>query len=161
MSTLLTRLPENFSPPNVRIFSGRSDSFFLVGTEWHRADAEDEAKAFSGYDRETHEPNVGIYIVRRPNSLLRIGFDIWKLNANLRPEAIERIETRWRREAVGLSKSMLRSAQRRSHFSKSFARFEISPERLEAWKSELESILSNPASFEPLERRPVTDNVNP
>ncbi len=33
-----------------------------------------------------------MYIVRRPNGLLRMGFDIWKLNANLRPAVIERME---------------------------------------------------------------------
>jgi hypothetical protein len=145
MSTHLTQLPENF---NVCFFSGKSESFFRVGSEWHRADAEDEAKAFSGYDRETHEPNVGIYVTPRPNRLLRIGFDLWKINANLRPEAIERLQNRWRQEAATLSKSMLRSALRRSHFSKSFMRFEISPERLEAWKSELSAVLSNPESYE-------------
>jgi hypothetical protein len=147
--------------PQIRFFSGRSESFIQVGSDWRRCSPEDEAHSFTGYDRTTHEPCVGVYIERRPNTLLRIGFDLWKLNANLRPAAIDRIETRWRREAAGLSKSMLRSVGRRAHFSRSFARFEVAPEHLEAWKAELESILSNPASFEPLERRPVTDNVNP
>jgi hypothetical protein len=139
--------------PQVRIFAGRSESFFQFGSEWRRATSEDEAVAYSGYDRETHEPNVGIYVMPRPNGLVRIGFDLWKLSSNLSPAVIERLQNRWRHEAAGLSKSMLRSALRRSHFSKSFARFEISPERLEEWKSELESLLSDPASFESLERR--------
>lgn len=146
-----------FLPPNIRFFSGRSESYFQFGSDWRRATPEDEAKGFSGYDRITDEPTVGIYIVRRPNGLLRIGWDLWKLNVNLRPAAVERIERRWRREAQGLSKSMLRSASRRSHFSKSFARFEISPEYLEGWKVELESVLGDPVSFEALERRTSTN----
>jgi hypothetical protein len=141
----------------VQFFSGKSESFMQIGSEWKRCSPEDEGHHFTGYDRLTHEACVGIYITRRANGLLRIGLDLWKLNTNLRPETIKRIEKRWRQEAAGLSKSMLRSALRRSHFSKSFARFEISPERLEEWKSELESVLSDPASFEPLERRASTN----
>jgi hypothetical protein len=103
---------------------------------------------FSGHERETHEPCIGVYVVRRPNSLLCVGFDLWKINLNLCPAAIARIETRWRREAARLSNSLLRSAQRRSHFSKSFAKFEVAPERLEEWKSELTAVLSNPDSYQ-------------
>jgi hypothetical protein len=138
--------------PQVRFFS-KSDSYFQFGSEWRRASAEDEAHSFAGFDRTTREPSVGIYIARRPNGLLRVGVDLWRLGVNFQPAVIERLQNRWRREAATLSKSMLQSALRRSHFSKSFLRFEISPERLEEWKSELESVLSDPASFESLERR--------
>jgi hypothetical protein len=150
-------ISETFLPPNVRFFSGRSESYFQFGSEWRRATSEDEAHAFTGFDRVTREPSVGIYISKRPNGLLRIGFDLWRLNANLRPAIIERLQNRWRQESAALSKSLLRSAQRRSHFSKSFMRFEISPDQLEGWKVELESILSDPASFEPLECRPTAN----
>ena len=143
--------------PQVRIFSGKSDSFFQFGTEWRRATSEDEAHAYTGFDGTTREPSVGIYVTKRPNSLMRIGFDLWRLGVNLQPAVIERLQDRWRRESETLSKSMLKSALRRSHFSKSFARFEISPERIEGWKAELESVLSDPASFETLERRPNTN----
>jgi hypothetical protein len=143
--------------PRVQFFSGKSESFMQIGSEWKRCTPEDEAHHFTGYDRVTDEACVGIYIVRRPNGLLRIGFDLWRLNANLRPENIERIQKRWRREAAGLSKSMLRSVLRRSHFSKSFMRFEISPEQLEGWKAGFESVLSDPASFEPPEGRTIAN----
>jgi hypothetical protein len=146
--------------PHVRCFSGRSDSFILCGSEWHRSTPEDEAHFHTGYDRETHEPSIGIYILRRPNGLVRVGFDLGRIDANLRPAAIERLENRWTQEAASLSKSMFRRVASRAHFSKSFARFEAAPERLEEWKSELASVLSDPASFEPLERRPATDHVN-
>jgi hypothetical protein len=155
-----TQPPATFLPPNVRFFSGRSESFFQHGSEWRRADVEDEAKWFSGYSRETHEPNAGIYIMPRPNGLVRIGWDLWKLNVNLCPAVIARIEGRWRKESAGLSKSMLRSVLRRSHFSKSFMRFEISTDHVEGWKAELESLLSDPASYEPLQRR-FAEQINP
>ena len=115
---------------------------------------EDEARFHTGYDRQTHEPNVGIYIVRRQNGLLRIGFDLGKINANLRPSTIERLEARWRQEAsTTLSKSLLRSALRRVHVAKSFVRFEIAAERIEDWKTELEAVLSNADSYEHIDRR--------
>jgi hypothetical protein len=134
--------------PTIRFFSGRSQSYFQFGSEWRRASAEDEAHAFTGFDHTTHEPSVGVYVERRSNRLLRIGFDLWRLSVNLCPAVIQRLQNRWRQESGALSKSLLRSAERRSHFSKSFARFEISPERLEAWKSELAAVLSNPDSYQ-------------
>jgi hypothetical protein len=141
----------------VQFFSGRSESFMQIGSEWKRCTPEDEAAQYTGFDRITREPSVGVYVSRRASVLMRIGFDLWRLGVNLRPEVIERLQNRWREQSANLSKSMLRSAQRRSHFSKSFMRFEISPEFLEGWKAELESVLSNPGSFEHLER---TTNAN-
>jgi hypothetical protein len=149
MSVLSAQLPTTLLPPNIRFFSGRSESFVQDGERWRRMSPEDEAHMHTGYNREAHEPNIGVYIVRRPNGLLRIGFDIWKLNVNLRPSAIERLESRWQqREAVNLSPSMLRNVARRVHISKSFARLEISLHRVEEWKVELESILSDPNTYE-------------
>src|SRR6267143_459152 len=131
-------------PPIVKFFSGRAECFIQDGRKWHRMSCEDEAHGFTGFSRETNEVNVGIYATRRPNGLVRVGFDVWRIGANLRPTAIERLENRWRQEAASFSKPMLRSVSRRAHFSKSFMRFEVSPERVEEWKLELESILSNP-----------------
>jgi len=134
--------------PNIRFFSGRSESFFQFGSEWRRATPEDEAHQFTGFDRATREPSVGVYIVKRPNGLMRVGFDLWRLGVTLQPAAIERLQDRWHQEAGALSKSLLRSAGRRPHFSESFARFEVAAERLEEWKSELSAVLSNPESYE-------------
>jgi hypothetical protein len=141
--------------PHVRFFSGKSESFIQFGSAWRPMNLEDEAHFHTGYDRETHEPSVGIYILRRPNRLLRVGFDFSRLNVNLREHVIQRLAERWKHEAASLSKSMLRNVARRTHFSKSFARFEILPERLEGWKRELEIVLSDPASFERIEHRAV------
>lgn len=137
--------------PIVKFFTGRSELFVRDGRKWHRLTAEDEARGFTGICRETHEANVGVYVTKRPNGLMRVGFDLWKLGANLRASVIERIANRWQqREAVNLSKSMLRSVDRRVHISKSFARFEISLHRLEEWQAELSAVLSNPESYQSL-----------
>jgi hypothetical protein len=137
--------------PHVQFFSGRQETFLQSGDTWRRATPEDSAKMHTGLDRESREPNVGVYIVHKPNDLVRVGFDLWKIDANLRPSVLERLESRWQeREAVNLSKSMLRRVGRRMHISKSFARFEISLHRLEKWKAELSAILSNSESYEQL-----------
>jgi hypothetical protein len=108
---------------------------------------EDLAHFHTGYDRETREPNIGIYIIRRPNGLLRIGFDLHRLDFNLRRETVERLRQCWSDEAANLSNPLRRSVERRAHFSKSFAQFEVEPRRVEAWKDELIASLENPESF--------------
>jgi hypothetical protein len=140
--------------PHIHFFSGRSEAFIQVGPEWRRATAEEEGRLHTGYTRDSHEPSVGVYIVPRPNRLFRIGFDLWKLDVSLRPEIVERMKTRWSAEAASFSKSLLKSASRRSHFSKTFAQLEVSPAHLEGWKEELAALLSNPASYTPIERGP-------
>jgi hypothetical protein len=140
--------------PQVQFFSGRSECFVQDGQRWRRLTPEDESHGFTGFNRETCEASVGVYATKRPNGLVQLGFDLWKLNANLRPAVIERLKNRWQqREAVNLSKSMLRNVGSRTHISKSFARFEISPERIGQWRAELESVLSNADSYESIERR--------
>jgi hypothetical protein len=154
MSAVSTQDPTALLPPNVRFFSGRSESFVEDDDRWRRMNVEEEAHSRTGYDRETREPNIGVYMVRRGNGLFCIGFDLWKIDLNLRPSAVEHLERRWQqREAVNLSKSILRRVGRRVHISKSFARFEISIHRLEEWKLELKSVLSDPDSYESIERR--------
>jgi hypothetical protein len=154
MSSLSTQASATLLPPHIRFFSGRSESFIQDGDRWRRMNVEEEAHSRTGYDRDTHESNIGVYIVPRGNGMLRIGFDLSKIDANLRPSVVERLERRWQqREAVNLSKSLLRTVARRVHISKSFARFEISIHRLEEWKAELTAILSNPESYESIERR--------
>jgi hypothetical protein len=143
--------------PHVAFFRAPSNSFVQFGSQWRRMTTEDEARSHTGYDHDTREPSVGVYIVRRQNGLLRIGFDIWKLDVNLRPTVLECLENRWRQQTANFSKSLLRSVNHRVHFSKSFAQFEIAPEQIEEWKQTLEDMLSNPASYEALERRTTTD----
>ncbi len=59
--------------PHIHFFSGRSEAFVQIGSDWHRATAEEEGRLHTGYARDSHQPSVGVYIVPRPNRLVRIG----------------------------------------------------------------------------------------
>jgi hypothetical protein len=134
--------------PVVRFFSGRSEMFVGTGADWRRLTPEDEARLFTGFDKETKEPAVGVYVVPRSGHR-RMGFDLWRIGANLKPDVIARLRERWRAESANVfSKTALRAAARRVHFSKSFIVLETTPERVDAWKAELESILLNPNTYE-------------
>ena len=145
------------TPPNVRVFSGRSESFVQSGpgSQWIRLTAEDEAKRATGYNRETKVPSVGVYVLPPKNGRVKVGFDLWRLSANLTPTVLERLENRWRSEDARLfSKTALRALGCKVHFSKSFVTVMTLPERVAFWTDEFASVLSNPDSFEALERRP-------
>jgi hypothetical protein len=81
---------------------------------------EDMARAHTGYERESREPHLGIYIVPVGNGLTRIGFDVFKLNLQLRESTIERLQRRWREEAALLPKTLLRRVLGRTHLARSF-----------------------------------------
>jgi hypothetical protein len=135
--------------PVVRFYSGRQETFLSDGpSRWRRATPEDMARLHTGYDRESREPHLGVFIVPVGNGLRRIGFDVIKLNLNLRDSTMARLEQRWREEAASLPKTQLRHLLRRAHFSRSFARFEVQPGNVERWKDELECVLTNPDTYE-------------
>ena len=138
-------------PPTVRVFSGRSESFIQTdpGSTWHRLTAEDEAKRATGHDRDTREPSVGVYVIRTSSGRVKVGFDLWRLSANLTPAAVTRLENLWRSEDAPLfSKTALRTLDRKVHFSKSFVTVVTLPERVAFWTDELVNVLSNPGSYE-------------
>jgi hypothetical protein len=137
--------------PTVKIYSGRQESFYANGPhDWRRMTAEDTAKAHTGYDRETREPRLGIYTFPRRNGLVRIGYDNIKLAMNVREDVLERIAARWRVQVASLPKTQLRRLLNRAHFCRTFMRFDTQPENVDGWTRELESILSNPGSYEPI-----------
>jgi hypothetical protein len=143
--------------PIVRVFNKRSESFIQSGpgSAWHRLTVEDEAKYATGHDRETKAPSVGVYIIRTNSRRLEVGCDLWRLSANLTQGVVTRLENLWRTEDAPLfSKTALRALDRKVHFSASFVTIVTLPERVAFWTDELVSVLSNPDSFEPLERRP-------
>jgi hypothetical protein len=89
------------------------------------------------------------------NGRVKVGFDLWRLSANLTPAVVARLENLWRSEDAPLfSKAALRTLDRRVHFSASFVTIVTLPERVAFWTDEFASVLSNPDSFELLERRP-------
>jgi hypothetical protein len=135
--------------PVVKFYSGRQESFIGDGPgQWHRMTPEDMAHAHTGYDHESREAHLGVFIVPVGNGFRRIGFDVIKLDVNIRESTMARLEQRWREQSASLPKTQLRHLLRRAHFSRSFARFEVQPENVERWKDELECILSNPGSYE-------------
>jgi hypothetical protein len=145
-------------PPVVRVFSRRSESFVQADprSQWIRLTAEDEAKRATGHNRETKAPSVGVYVMRTNSGRVKVGFDLWRLSANLTAAVLARLENRWRSEDATLfSKTALRTLARKVHFSASFLTVVTLPERVAFWTDELVSVLSNPDSFEPLERRPT------
>jgi hypothetical protein len=146
-----------FHIPPVRVFSGKSESFIQSGpgSAWHRLTAEDDAKLATGHNRETKAPSVGVYVTRTNSGRVKVGFDLWRLSANLTRAVLEQLETRWRSDDAPLfSKTALRALDRRVHFSASFVTIVTLPERAAFWTDELVSVLSNCDSFEALERRP-------
>jgi hypothetical protein len=135
--------------PTVKFYAGRQETFLSDGpSQWRRMTPEDGARLHTGYDRETREPHLGVYIVPVGNGLRRIGFDVLKLNLNIRESTMTRLEQRWREQSASLPKTQLRHLLRRAHFARSFAQFEVQPESVEEWEEELESILSNPETYE-------------
>jgi hypothetical protein len=138
------------TPPTVKIYSGRQESFYANGPhDWRRMTAEDTAKAHTGYDSQTPEPRLGVYILPRPNGLVRMGDNI-KLAVNVREDVLERMAARWREQVATLPKTQLRRLLNRAHFCRTFVRFDTQPESVDGWTRELESILSNPESYEPI-----------
>jgi hypothetical protein len=144
--------------PTVRVFSGRSESFIQSGpgSRWIRLTAEDDAKRATGHNRETKAPSVGVYVIRTSSGRVKVGFDLWRLSANLTQAVVTRLGNLWRTEDAPLfSKTVLRTLDRKVHFSKSFVTVVTLPERVAFWTDELVSVLENPDSFAPLEWRPI------
>ena len=80
--------------PAVRVFNKRSESFVQSGpgSAWHRLTAEDEAKrAIVCHNRDTREPSVGIYVIRTSSGRVKVGFDLWRLSANLTEAVVTRL----------------------------------------------------------------------
>jgi hypothetical protein len=137
--------------PVVRFYSGRQETFLSDGpSQWRRMTPEDMAKAHTGYDHESREPHLGVFIVPVGNGFRRIGFDVIRLDLRLRESTMARLEQRWREQSASLPKTQLRHLLRRAHFSRSFARFEVQPDSVERWKDELECVLTNPETYEPI-----------
>jgi hypothetical protein len=136
--------------PTVRIFNRRSESFIQSGpgSTWHRLTAEDEAKRATGCNRETRAPSVGVYVIPTSSGRVRVGFDLWRLSANLTQSAVTRLGNLWRTEDASLfSKTALRALDRKVHFSASFVTIVTLPERVAFWTDELVSVLSDPESY--------------
>jgi hypothetical protein len=138
-----------FVVPKVRFFSGRQSTFIGdSGSSWHRMTAREKTLGATGYDRDTHEPHLGISIESVSNGLKRIEFDISRLNLKLGPAVPARLRQFWLERNGDFSPTQIRHLIRRAHFSDTFARFEVRTNDIAEWRYELESILSGPEAYE-------------
>jgi hypothetical protein len=137
----------------VRFFEEPSGNAIIGPVGWRRTTPEDDAHYHTGYPLGTQKPNLGISIVPRANGLVRIAFDLIRIDFNLRASVIEELRNHWLSQSAGLSKPLLKSASRRAHFSKTFASFEVEPSRLDGWKRKLSIILSDPKNFDLIDPR--------
>jgi hypothetical protein len=132
----------------VTFFEKSSGNAIVSPVGQRRTTPEDDAHYHTGYLLGTRKPNLGVAIVRRANGLVKIAFDLIRIDVNLRADTIEELRNRWLSESAAFSKALLKSASRRAHFSKTFASFEVEPSRLDAWKRKLSIILSDPKNFD-------------
>jgi hypothetical protein len=137
------------SAPSVEFFSGRQEAFVgTPGDSWHRVTPKEAANDFTGRDRDSHEPRIGVFIAPRSNGMVQVGFDLWRLDRNLTEPTCQRLRELFAIRSAGWSKPEHRYSRHRAHFSKSFAEFVVRREDVDAWKDELSGVLSNPGSFE-------------
>jgi hypothetical protein len=135
--------------PSVEFFSGKQEAYVGVpGLSWRRITPKEAAQDHTGFAHATRECHVGVYVVPVSNGLVRLGFDLWRLDMNLKPSVCERLEQCLRSRVTGLSKSQLRYFYRHSHVSRSHADFVVRPEDLSGLKDELSAILSDLGSYE-------------
>jgi len=88
-------------PPTVRVLQRALRESFVQsgpGSTWQRLTPEDDAKRATGYNRDTRAPSVGVYVMHPKNGRVKVGFDLWRLSANLTQAVLRRLENLWRSE---------------------------------------------------------------
>jgi len=135
-------------PIAVKFFEEPSKNAIIGPCEHRQATLKDDARYHTGYSAGSRKANVGIFVVPRANGLARIGFDLIRIDVNLRAAAIEELRARWTTESANLSKQLFKSVSRRSHFSKTFAEFEVEPRFVVGWKRKLTAVFSDGNNLE-------------
>jgi hypothetical protein len=131
--------------PRISFHGPRSSRYYVQdGNAWRPMSASEGAKRCTGFDPTTHELHIGVFIRNYPNEYAVVGFDLFKTDLMLRAEALARLESRWREEAVSLSKRL----RDKAHFSTSFVEVPTTRDRVEHWRSEVEAVLGDPESYE-------------
>lgn len=141
-------------PPHVHFIESRPTFYLGDPTGWHRASLEQSAYLRTGISTDPRESNVGIYVRRRQNNRYLLGFDLWRLPLKLRSEVVERLRVRWRAQVDVLPKP----ARNRIRFCGGCTSFELETtlDHVDGWKAVLGNVLSDPNSFEAIERRTET-----
>jgi hypothetical protein len=136
--------------PSVEFFSGRQESFVGDPGSWHRVTAREAAQMHTGGSHATGDRHLGVFVIPISNGLIRVGLDLWRLDMNLRPPTVERLERRLRSLSAKLTKSQLRYFDRHTHISRTVVDVVVMAEEVDAWKDELSGVLTDPGSFEAL-----------
>jgi hypothetical protein len=140
--------------PHITFYGPRVQKHHIPnGTAWSPLSPESKARRSTGFDPTSRELHVGVFVRNSPNEWAVVGFDLFKTDLTLRAEALARLESKWREEAVSLPKRL----RDKAHFARSFAEVPASRERTEQWKSELEAVLGDATSYEQ-EEESVTRN---
>lgn len=135
--------------PSVEFFSGRQEAFVgIPGPSWHRVTPKEAAHSFTGRDRDSHEPRIGVFISALPGDMAKLGFDLMRLDVNLTESTRERLRALYAARSAAWSKAELRRTRDRVHFSKSFSEFVVRREDVEEWKDVLSQLLADPGSYE-------------
>lgn len=104
----------------------------------------------TGRSRESGEMTVCVGLRKRHNGLIEVSFDLWRLDSDLSPETINRLEQQW----LSLCASLPRSVQRKigyASFGRCFSTFHIPIEQAEDWRSFLGAVLSDASSYTPID----------
>jgi hypothetical protein len=138
--------------PQVHFVQGRSDFFRQDPSHrysWRRLQPRGEARQRTGFSHETGELHVGIFLEPRPNDRVILGLDIFRTGLTIKPTITEQLRHLWYEEVAAWprkSSALLRKA----HFAVSFVEVPTTRDRVEYWRGELERVLGDPESYEPV-----------
>lgn len=97
-------------------------------------------------NRDSGEMTVCVGLRNRHNGLIEVSFDLWRLDSDLSPETINRLEQQW----LSLCASLPHSVQRKigyASFGRCSSSLHIPIEQAEDWREFLQGVLSDPASY--------------
>ena len=72
-------------------------------------DTKEAAHSFTGRDRDSHEPRIGVFISALPGDMAKLGFDLMRLDVNLTESTRERLRALYAARSAGWSKAQLRA----------------------------------------------------
>jgi hypothetical protein len=132
--------------PRVTFYTAPSKLYVEDRSRWRRMTPEEDARAHTGYDRETREPQVGVAIRHRQNGRYHFSVDLWRVNLKFREDALEPLAARWREEITSLPKTIRQKLA--FSWSASILELEAMPPYVDGWRAELERVLSDPRTYE-------------
>jgi hypothetical protein len=120
----------------------------------HGRTQEQLAHSSTGRSRTTGQLTLGIGIRKRRNGLVIFDGDLYRINLDLHPDAIERLHRHWHdlNTDYSLPKKILRKMA--CHFGKTTIIFDATTEQVDEWREFLNEILTDSASYVDIRSRP-------